>query len=98
MLDIGQRHVRWNRLDDGVMDLRTIKRAFECVNEGVVDASAYSGACGMNLDTDLQAETKSAFATRAERSSPERALEILSRAGRDNQAEPGDELSSDLAL
>ena len=51
----------------------------------------------MNLDTDPQAETENVFATRAGCSSPERALEILSRAGRDNQAEPGDELPSDLA-
>ncbi len=51
----------------------------------------------MEQDPDPQAGTEKAFATRAERSSPERALEILSRAGQDNQAETGDELPSDLA-
>lgn len=51
----------------------------------------------MNLDTDLQAETERYFATRAARSSPGRALEILARAGQGTPAEPDDELPSDLA-
>ena len=45
-----------------------------------------------------QAETERYFAARAARSSPGRALEILARAGQNNPPEPGDELSSDLAL
>jgi hypothetical protein len=43
-----------------------------------------------------QAEAERYFAARAARSSPGRALEILSRAGQDNAPEPGDELPSDL--
>ncbi len=43
-----------------------------------------------------QAETERYFAARAARSSPGRALEILSRAGLGNPPEPGDELPPDL--
>jgi hypothetical protein len=44
-----------------------------------------------------QAEAERYFAMRAARSSPRRALEILSRAGQGNPPEPGDELPPDLA-
>lgn len=51
----------------------------------------------MEQDPDPQAETDHAFAARAARSYPERALEILSRAGQNSLVEPGDELPADLA-
>ena len=44
-----------------------------------------------------QAGTERYFARRATRSSPGRALEILSWSGRGNPAEPGDELLPDPA-
>ena len=44
-----------------------------------------------------QAEAERWFATRAARSSPARAMEILARAGAGNPPEPGDELPPDLA-
>lgn len=44
-----------------------------------------------------QAEAERYFATRAARSSPARALDILARAGQGQPPEPGDELPPDLA-
>ena len=50
----------------------------------------------LNEVAAVQAETERYFATRAARSSPSQALEILARAGQDNPPEPGDELPPDL--
>ena len=52
---------------------------------------------GVEQDPDPKVETEHAFAARAERSSPDRALEILSQAGQNSLVELDDGLLADLA-